>query len=289
MPATVRLLQPFTCALAPRARRTCASERDSPTLAAARCHACSGAIRGLPASVSSPLMLELVDTTFQPPATFATPSVTRPPPEASRPPNVWRSDTAWPSLPASRESLASSSPLVELSLKRALLRSSHARAASGAAAAAIVLPSALPGFTSEDGVPNWFQETVALSCATSARWALVGLMVPRTWMSGSAREVSIGSGAARATPPGTTIPATTTAKTTRVTRMTISPPRMRTAPPVQAGRARPGIHSSGGRLSSSCPRADLPWHVEVGRSTPTSRPARARRFTVAGLPARGRR
>jgi hypothetical protein len=160
------------------------------------------------------LIVEAADTILQPLPPLATPIVISPPPEAVSPPTVCTRLTAWPSLAASLESLASASDAVELSLNNALLRSTHARAASTALSAAMVAPSEPPRSTSEDGVPKSFQATCDASCRASAICAFVGLIVPFTSMSGKALDVSIGSVAATAAAPGTTRHATRTARTT---------------------------------------------------------------------------
>lgn len=151
MPASLNDLKPPGSSFA--SGTICASERCSPTFAAAFCTACSGASDGFAASVSSPWTVPAAEITFQPPA-FLTPIVTRPPPEASRPPTFWRSVTAWPASPASLESLTSSRPSVEPRRNSALLSSSHTRAATVADAPGTPAASVPPGSTSDDGVPN---------------------------------------------------------------------------------------------------------------------------------------
>src|SRR3954470_15020103 len=74
-------------------------------------------------------------------------------------------------------------------------------------------------------------------------------------MSGKAPDVSIGSGAASAAAPGTTRHATRIARTTRVARMNLSPPRTR-APDRCKPVEQAVIQYSGQPLSRMCPRAD---------------------------------
>ena len=206
-------------------RVTRASDVLWPTLIAARCHAwASDSFADPEASVSSPLIVDAADTTFHALPAFVTPIVTRPPPDAATPPGVWRSVIAWVSLAARRESLTCVRPASELSRNSARLRSSHARAAAPAPAPPTVAPSAPPGRTSDDGVPNSFHATSARSALTSDLCAAVGASFPeRTSRSG--RPGADWTSAATAGPTETSVPTQTSASTDVRGKRMASPPK----------------------------------------------------------------
>ena len=206
--------QPWPRAALPRRRAICASDLTRPTLAAAACHAWPSRSRALPPSVRSPLSEDDAETTFQALPAFVTPMVTMPPPEAASPSIVWRRVTAWVAPPASALSLTSAMPCVELRRKSERLLDSQARAASLALEPWTVAPSAPPGRTSEDGVPNWFQATWAPRSRTPVRCAAVGASLPaRTSTSGSPFGLPWMSVSAAADPASASVPVRAQAST----------------------------------------------------------------------------
>jgi hypothetical protein len=211
-PASVKPFQPLSLALDALTVSICASERLVPTFAAARWSASTALSVDVPASDSSPLIVDDAEITRQLPPLRATPRVTRPPSAAGRPPTVWRSVTACPAPPASWLSATRARSSTERSLNSALLPSSQVRAASTAVAAETSLPSEPLEATRDDGVPKRFQAIAAPRSAAAERCAALGLTTfDRTSTSGAPAPWSIGSPAAHTGAAWNAAPAATTA------------------------------------------------------------------------------